>query len=136
MTPGKESYWLLYLELQSTVHTTLGAKPMQVVFGWDAILNLSHEANWQLIKLQKQELINKNNKIENQKRVHYAYTPSELVLLKNKWTTKFGKDTYQGPWEITSVNNNRTLSIKKGIITDKVNIQNVHPYNSSEDWSL
>ena len=32
--------------MQSTVHTTLGATPMQLVFGWDAILNLSHGVNW------------------------------------------------------------------------------------------
>ena len=33
--------------LQSTVHTTLGATPMQLVFGQDAIQNISHKANWQ-----------------------------------------------------------------------------------------
>ena len=70
--------------MRSTVYTTLGATPMQLVFGRDSILNLLHEANWQLIKLQKQELINKNNKKENQKRVEYTYTSGELVLLKNK----------------------------------------------------
>ena len=48
--------------MRSTIHTTLGVTPMQLVFGQDAILNLSHEANWKLIKLHKQELINKNNK--------------------------------------------------------------------------
>ena len=45
--------------LRSTVHTTLGATPMQLVFGQDAILNLSHEANCQLIKCRKQERIKK-----------------------------------------------------------------------------
>ena len=37
----------------------------------------------------------------------------ELVLVKNKKMTQFGKDTYQGPWEITTVNDNRNLSIKR-----------------------
>ena len=48
--------------LQSTVHTTLGATPMQLVFGCDAILNLLHEANWYLIKHRKQEQINKKQR--------------------------------------------------------------------------
>ena len=122
--------------MRSRVHTTLNATPMQLVLSQDAMLNLLHEANWQLIKLRKQELINKNNKKENTKCVNYTYTPGKLVLLKNKWTTKFDEEIYQGPWELTSVNNNGTLSIKIGIITDKVNIQNIHLYNSSEDWSL
>ena len=47
--------------LQSTVHTTLGATPMQLVFGQDAVLNLSHEANWQY-QTPKKELINKTTK--------------------------------------------------------------------------
>ena len=45
--------------MQSTVHTTLGATPMKLVFGQDAILNFLHEANWHLIKSCKQEKINK-----------------------------------------------------------------------------
>ena len=31
--------------MQIMVHTTLSTTPMQLVFGQDAILNLSHEAN-------------------------------------------------------------------------------------------
>ena len=100
--------------MQSTVQTTLGTTPIQLVFGQDAILNLLHKENWQLIKLCKQELMNRNNKKENKKCVDYMYTLGKLVLVKNKQTTKFGKDTYQGPWEITAVNGNGTLSIKKG----------------------
>ena len=45
--------------LRSTVHTTLGASPMQLAFGQYSILNILHEANWQLIKRHKQEQINK-----------------------------------------------------------------------------
>ena len=48
--------------MQSTIHTMRCATPMQLVFGQDAILNLLHEANWQLIKPCNQELINNNNK--------------------------------------------------------------------------
>ena len=36
--------------VQSTVHTTLGAMPIQLVFDQDAILNILHKANWKLIK--------------------------------------------------------------------------------------
>ena len=106
---------------------------MQLVFGRDAILNLSHEANWQLIKIRKQELINKNNERENKKRVNYKYKPGDLVLVKNERKTKFGTDAYQGPWKVTAVNVNGTVNIQKGIVNDKVNIRNIHPYHSYED---
>ena len=50
--------------MQSTVYTMLSATPIQLVFGQDAILNLLHKANWQLIQLRKQELIHKTTKRE------------------------------------------------------------------------
>ena len=99
--------------MRSTIHATLGATPMQLVFVQDTILNLLHEANWQLIKLCKQELITKKQVQRKLKCVDYTYTLGELVLVKNKQTTMFNKDAYQGPWETTVVNDNRTLSIEK-----------------------
>ena len=51
--------------MQSTVHATMQATPMQAVFGRDAIINIMFDAKWHLIKIQKQEAINKNNAEEN-----------------------------------------------------------------------
>ena len=39
--------------MQSKVDTMLGATHMQLVFGQDAILNISHKVNWKLIKKRK-----------------------------------------------------------------------------------
>ena len=36
--------------MHSTVHTTMQATPMQLIFGCDAKTNLSFDANWHLIK--------------------------------------------------------------------------------------
>ena len=58
---------------RATVHTTLGATPSQLIFGRDAILNISHTANWALIKERKQKLINKNNERENRTRLEHNY---------------------------------------------------------------
>ena len=46
---------------RATIHTTLNKTPMQLVFGRDAILNISHEACWKIIKDRKQKQIIKNN---------------------------------------------------------------------------
>ncbi len=64
--------------MQSTVHTTLGARPMQLISGWDAILNIAHETNWKLIKRHKQDQINKNNARDNSKHIDYTYQPRNL----------------------------------------------------------
>ena len=68
--------------MRSTVHTTTQATPMQLVFGRDAIMNLTFDANWQLTKKRKQQLINKSNVNENKKRVPHKYNVNDLVLIK------------------------------------------------------
>ena len=45
--------------IQATIHTTLQASPMQLVFGCDAMLNIPFEANWNYIKNVKQHIIEK-----------------------------------------------------------------------------
>ena len=59
--------------MNSTVHTTLRATPTQLVFGRDAMLNVSFQANWECIKDRKQKLILQNNKQENAKRLPHTY---------------------------------------------------------------
>jgi hypothetical protein len=48
--------------MRATVHTTTCATPSQLVFNRDAIHNISFKADWNYIKNQKQQLINKNKK--------------------------------------------------------------------------
>ena len=48
--------------MNSTVHATARATPTQLVFGRDAMLNASFQADWQFIKEQKLWLVIQNNK--------------------------------------------------------------------------
>jgi hypothetical protein len=59
--------------VQSTFHTTLRSTPGQLVFGRDMIFNTKHEANWELIRKRKQQIIEKNNEAENAKRIPHTY---------------------------------------------------------------
>ena len=47
--------------LRATVHTMMQYTQAQLVFGRDSVLNTRHEANWQLLKKHKQDIINKGN---------------------------------------------------------------------------
>ena len=49
----------------SKVHTSTQHIPSQLIFGWDAILNINQEANWQFIKQRKQGLIRKKIAVDN-----------------------------------------------------------------------
>ena len=65
--------------VRSTYHTTFKKTPGQLVFGRDMIFNIRHVANWEYIRQNKQELIDKNNKAENAK--DDCITPTKKVTL-------------------------------------------------------
>ena len=115
---------------RATIHSTLKATPSQLVFGRDAILNIQHEADWKLIKENRNKRILNNNKKENKNRKEHNYKSGDQVMLKLPTTTKYGTNAYSGPYDISKVHDNGTLSITKGAITDTYHIRNVKPYCS------
>ena len=92
------------------------------------MLNITHDTNWKLIKERKQKLIRAGNVRENRTRIPYDYKIGDKVLIKNEQSTKYGNTAYSGPYTVMSVNNNGTLQVRKGIVSDTFNIRNVHPY--------
>jgi hypothetical protein len=96
--------------VRSTLHTTLQDAPGQLVFGRDMVLNIKHEANWENIHVQNQNIILKNNKAENAKRIPHTYNIGDKVLLK-RGTEKKYETPYQGPFTITQVNENGTVQM-------------------------
>ena len=101
---------------------------VKLVFARDSVLNVQHEANWQLIKERKQKLINRGNIQENKSRLDHVYKIGDKVLLKNAWKTKFNQDSYLGPYTITAVRDNGTVRARHGIVTDTYNLRNITPY--------
>ena len=115
--------------IRATVHTTLQATPLQLVFGRDAVLSIPHIANWQYIKDRKQKLIRVNNKRENAKRKEHAFKVNDLVLIKQAQTTKYGTDQFRGPYPIVSINDNGTLRVRESsALVDTYNVRQVAPY--------
>jgi hypothetical protein len=121
--------------MRATVHTTNQASPMQLVFGRDAILNVSFQADWQYIKERKQKLIVQNNKRENAKRKPHTYQVNDTVKILLDPNRKHGVDRYQGPWVVQQVNDNGTLRLKRdtangGVVYQTWNVRNVLPYRT------
>ena len=83
--------------VRATYHTTLKATPAQLIFGRDTILNTKFEANWQMIRQQKQRRINKNNIAENARQKPYKYTVGQKVMVLQDPSRKFGTNRLQGP---------------------------------------
>ena len=78
------------LAIRATFHTTLKASPSQLVFGQDPILNIPFEANWEMIRRNKQKIFKKNNQRENSKRIPHTYNVGDKVMIKNDQPTKYG----------------------------------------------
>ena len=94
--------------LRSTYHTTLRATPGQLVFGRDMVLNIQHKADWTAIKARKQQLIRKNNQIENSKRIPYTYHMGDQVMLESHCANKY-EQPFIGPYVVRQVNTNGTV---------------------------
>jgi hypothetical protein len=118
--------------MRSTWHTTLQATPGQLVFGRDMLLNTQFTADWTAIKARKQELIRKNNVIENSKRIPHTYREGDQVMLENHRANKY-EQPYDGPFVITKVHTNGTVRLRMGAVTDTVNIRRIHPFTTSNN---
>jgi hypothetical protein len=102
--------------------------PAQLVFGWDSILNTNFEANWAFIQQRKQEIIARTNKRENASRIKYTYTSNDKVMHKNVMDSKLSEDPWKGPYIIVTVNDNGTVRLQMGKVTDTLNICNIKPF--------
>jgi len=118
--------------IRSMVHTKTQHTPMQLVFGCDAFLNIAYNASWRYIEECKKRLIKINNKRENRKRIPYKYNIGDRVIIKGDYSAKYANVAYKGPYTVTAVNNNGTVCVDMGIITDVINICNAHPYPSKK----
>ena len=101
--------------------------PGQLVFGRDMILNMQYLADWTVIKAHKQQLIHKNNIIENSKRIPHQYKVGDKVMLENHRANKY-EQPYKGPYLVMQINTNGTVHLKIGAVMDTVNIRHIHPF--------
>jgi hypothetical protein len=76
------------------------ATPGQLVFGRDMIFNIKHEANWELIRKRKQQLIKKNNEAKNAKRIPHTYNIGDKVLIRRGTENKY-EAPYEGPYTLS-----------------------------------
>ena len=92
------------------------------------ILPIKFEADWALIEQQKQNNINNSNLRENKSRVPHEYKVGDKVLLQKPGLLRKMTTPYSGPYEVSHVFTNGTLSIIKGAVIQRVNIRRVVPY--------
>jgi len=119
--------------VNSTAHTTARATPSQLVFGRDAMLNATFQADWQFVKERKQKLVIQCNKRENAKRKPHAHNAGDVAAVKAGKGRKHGSNPHLGPMRIAQVHDNGTVKLVKvaenngGAVSQTWNIRNIEP---------
>ena len=84
------------------------------------------------LKRINKKLIQKNNEKENKNRQAHEYKVKDEILCEGKQKLKkFGPKLWEGPFKITKVNNNGTICIIKGYVTETINIRRNKPYHNA-----
>jgi hypothetical protein len=118
--------------IRSSYHTTLQATPCQLVFGRDMIHNIAFKANWDQVQKRKQDIINKSNQKENKSQIPYEYKVGDQVVLETPEILRKLSTPCTGPYPVTNVYKNGTIRIqkgKKGIVSARLNIRRITPFN-------
>ena len=66
--------------------------------------------------------------MKTKKKLHH-YQVEHKLLIKGDRSSKFGDHAQKWPYEIVEVNNNSTVKIRKGFVTDVFDIRNIKSYN-------
>ena len=114
------------------MHTTTRATPTQLVFGRDALLPVSFQANWEYIKDRKHTRILQNNKNENRTRRPHTYKVGDRVGVILNHSRKHGEPTNRAPYTVSQVNDNGTVMLREdapagGAVYQTWNIRNIFP---------
>ena len=114
--------------IRSTYHTTLEATPAELVFGRNMFLPVQFKADWEAIRARRQAQINADNRRENSRRIKHTYEVGELVAKRRPGILPKLSRRWDGPYTVTKVWSNGTVSISKGATTERLNIRRIKPY--------
>ena len=120
--------------MRTSVHTTLGSSPGNLVFSRDMFLNVPLASDWHAITKKREQQVNYRLVKQNAQRRTYDYIINQKVLKKVHDPKKLGVRT-SGPYMVTNVHVNGTLTIElRPGVTERIKIRRVIPYKEySED---
>jgi len=120
--------------IRSTHHSTLKASPAQLVFNRDMLLNVKFIADWEMIRLRKQEDVDKNNARENSLRVDHDYHIGDKVLVTDQDIHRKLNCPTKGPYNIIQIYTNGTVRVQRGAVTERINIRRCTPYTEPHQF--
>ena len=114
------------IDLNAAHHVGLRAAPAQLFFGRDMFFPVQHVANWHATHNRNLLRAQDHNRRENRGRVQRRYRVGDLVLSRRDR----GNDVPNfGPFRITAVHSNGTVTIDRRRYREIIHIPRLIPYH-------
>ena len=115
---------------RTAIHTTLKISPGALAFHRDMLLNIPVIADLQLLRENRQALIDTQLMRANRSRISHDYQPNDQVLVLTYKPDKL-EPRATGPFTIDRVHTNGTITIRRNPhITERINIRRVRPFRN------
>ena len=117
--------------VRATVNTNLKYTPGELAFGRSMLHPFPSKIDWPQLLKDKQTKVNNINLRENQGRKTFDYQVGQKVLILNKNIMKGKLEPTvldEGPWTISKVHTNGTISILRNKYLERINIRRVRPF--------
>ena len=116
--------WAIHASYNSATQAT----PAQLVFGRDMMFNISSLVNWKDLSIRKQQLVDKANLRENNKRIDFDYKVGQQVYVITDGVQQKLDQSKSGPFEITEVFTNGTVRTQRCAVDERINIRRLEPH--------
>jgi ribosomal protein L21E len=120
--------------IRTTINPTIKHSPCHLAFNQDMIFRRAVTIDWNAVNQQRQKSVELSNAKENKTRLTQQYTPGDKVFIvldpdERRGQPKMNQPT-KGPFTITTVHDNGTVSITRGSFIETVKIRKLKPFPS------
>jgi hypothetical protein len=120
--------------VRTTVNPNIKHSPCHLAFNHDMIFRRAINIDWDVINNERRKLVEVSNAKENKSRLPQQYSPGDQILIlldadERRGQPKLSVPT-RGPFTITAVHTNGTVTINRGNITETINIRRIKPFYS------
>ena len=119
--------------IRSTHHTTNRASGMVKFLYLLKLFSIPFIMLIDEIAKNKQKIINKSNVAENSKRLEYDYEIDDDILIARNGHFRKLEEPYLGPYHIVQLYTHGTVRIRRGTITERINIRRLTLYTVEQE---
>jgi hypothetical protein len=122
--------------IRTTINPELKYSPCHLAFSQDMLFRRAVSIDWTHVHQSRNNQTKASNNKENKTRVEKLYSIGDKVLItldadERRERPKLDRPT-KGPFTITAVHNNGTITINRGRYAETINIRRIKPFFTTE----